>query len=83
MERSFTSNPKKRRTLWRVCYTSVVLVSAAAFTPLVIPSGVIEPELLGMPRTLWAGIVVTGLLVLLTYAATRVYPPETDPDGAE
>jgi len=42
-----------------------------------------EPALLGMPRTLWAGIVVTGLLVLLTYAATHVYPPEIDPENAE
>jgi len=83
VERSFASNTKKRRTLWRVCYTGVVLVSAAAFTPLVIPSGVMEPALLGMPRTLWAGIVVTGLLVLLTYAATHVYPPEIDPENAE
>lgn len=75
------SNVKQRRTLWRICYVSVMLLSAAAFTPLVIPSGVIEPVVFGMPRTLWAGILVTGLLVLLTYAAARVYPPDTDPEG--
>lgn len=72
-----------RRALWRVCYVSVILVSAVAFSPLVIPSGVSEPALLGMPRTLWTGIVITGLLVLLTYAATHVYPPEIDPENAE
>lgn len=69
--------------LWRACYLSVMLLSGVAFTPLVIPSGEIQPLVFGMPRTLWAGILVTGLLVLLTFAATRVYPPESNPDSAE
>lgn len=64
----------KRRLYWRLCYGGVFVLSVLAFTPLVIPSGVVQPIVLGMPYTLWVGILLTVVLVGLTYVATRLYP---------
>jgi hypothetical protein len=44
------------------------------FSPLVIPSGTYRPVVLGMPYTLWVGILVAVLTVGFTYGATRLYP---------
>ncbi|MEX2402106.1 MAG: hypothetical protein WD423_15150 [Rhodothermales bacterium] len=64
-------------------YAAAALVSAIAFTPLVIPSGVIEPWLFGMPRTMWAGIVVTITLVFLASLAAKLSPTDAeDPEDA-
>ena len=62
-------------TSWRICYGTVIVLSILTFTPLVIPAGVYRPMLWGVPYTLWVGILVTVLLVVLTYAATKVYHP--------
>ena len=69
------------RTPWRICVALVVLVSALTFTPLVIPAGVYRPELFGLPYTLWTSILVTVLLVLLTYVGTRVHPGRNSDDA--
>jgi len=50
-----------------------VLLCVLTFTPLVIPSGQFMPLLAGMPRTLWAGILIYIGLVLLTLIATSIY----------
>lgn len=68
-----------QRTIWRLCYLGVVLLSVITFTPLVLPLGTYEPMLFGVPYTLWTGIIVTVALVVLTYGATQVYPPNNDP----
>lgn len=65
-----------QRTLWRLSYTSVFILSVLTFTPLVIPIGQHEPMVFGIPYTLWTGVLVTIGLVGLTYMATRVYPPD-------
>lgn len=64
----------RKRLYWRLCYGGVVLLSVLTFTPLVIPSGVVQPRVFGMPYTLWVGILLTVVLVGLTYVATRLYP---------
>lgn len=56
----------KRTSVWRLCCVCSVLLCIIAFTPLVIPSQSVEPFLLGMPRTLWAGLVVSFGLVIVT-----------------
>ena len=50
---------------------AVVIIS---FTSLVIPENVYKPLLFGMPYSLWMGILVSLLLLLLTWAATRFHP---------
>ncbi len=60
--------------IWKACCIAAVVISVLTFTPLVTPKGVHQPELMGMPYTLWAGIIESILLVLLTYIGTRVHP---------
>ncbi len=63
----------KRPLYWRLCYLGVVVLCVLTFTPLVIPSGRFMPLVAGMPRTLWAGILIYIGLVLLTFIGTRIY----------
>jgi hypothetical protein len=64
----------KNNVYWRICNAAAILLSVLSFTSLVIPQGVYKPLLWGIPYTLWTGILVTVVLVLLTYIATRVHP---------
>ncbi len=66
------------QALWRLCYMAVVVLSVLTFTPLVLPLGTYEPMVMGVPYTLWTGILVALAFVVLTYVATRVYPPTND-----
>ena len=61
-------------TPWRICVALVIVISAITFTPLIIPVGEYQPELFGLPYTFWTSILITVLLVLLTYIGTRVHP---------
>ncbi len=60
------------QTLWKICCASAVVLAVLTFTPVITPSGVAEPELLGMPYTLWTGIVQAILLIVLTYIGTII-----------
>jgi len=65
---------------WKLCRLAALLLSALAFTPLVIPAGRYEPMLAGVPLTLWAGITVAFGLVLLTGIGARVHPGNKGPE---
>lgn len=65
---------KNKKRIWQITCALVVLFTALAFSPLVIPKGKYQPELLGLPYTLWMGIAVTIILVGLTYIGTKVHP---------
>lgn len=65
---------KKNILYWRICCVVAVILSILSFTPLVIPQGVHEPKLYGIPFTLWSGFLMTVALVILTYIATNVHP---------
>ena len=69
----------KRRLYWRLCYGATIVLSVVTFSPLVIPNGTYRPMLGGVPYTLWVGIVLTVLTVVLTYGATRFYPVHDAP----
>lgn len=60
--------------LWTFCKIAVGLLIMLTFSPLVTPAGVHEPALMGMPYTLWMGIIVAFLLVGITWIGTRVHP---------
>ena len=62
------------RTYWKLCCAGIVALSTLALSPIVIPQHVAEPLFFGMPRTLWAGILVTVLLVAVTAAGACVHP---------
>jgi len=60
-----------------------VIAAAAAlviltFTPVIIYPGKAEPALFSLPYTLWTSMVITVILVWLTYVASRLRDDEND-----
>ena len=55
-----------------ICGAVLVLV-IITFTPLVIPYGIYKPELVGLPYSLWIGILISIVLVVLTFISTRIF----------
>ena len=69
-----TQNMKdKKRQQWRILRTLAIVLCLLVFTPIVIPTGVFEPELFGVPYTLWTSFLITVALVVLTYLGTKVH----------
>ncbi|MGB3585844.1 MAG: hypothetical protein WBA23_04860 [Tunicatimonas sp.] len=69
------------KTYWYLCVAAAFLLSIITFTPLVIPAGVYEPMLFGIPYTLWVSFLVMILFVIITYIGTRVHPGRNDKDA--
>jgi len=65
---------KRKKRYWNICAALVVILSVLTFTPLIIPEGVYKPMLLGIPYSLWTSILITVLLVALTYVGAKVHP---------
>lgn len=57
--------------LWKLCRLAAILLSVSVFTPLVIPKSVFTPQLFGLPYTLWMGMIVYGVFMILI--ASGVY----------
>ena len=72
---------KPNARLWLWSKILAVVLSLLTFTPLIIPAGQHRPFFLGTPYTLWSGLLLTALLVLLTWVGTRVHPAEDEPDN--
>jgi hypothetical protein len=70
-----------RKAIWYACTAGVVLLCALCFSPLVIPAGESQPALMGLPRSLWLGLLLYIGVVLLTVIATRVHPEAGDRKG--
>jgi hypothetical protein len=73
-----TLTKKKQKLYWRITAVIAVILILITFTPLVIAPGKIEPKLFSMPYTLWVSILITILLVLLTYIGGRVHLKDKD-----
>ena len=70
---------KNSRSLYgKLCVTAALILVIFTFTPLVTPHGIYEPKLLGLPYTLWVGILITIGLVFLTFVATRIHQPNKE-----
>ncbi len=65
---------KRKTRYWRICTALVVLLIIITYTPLIIPSGVYKPMVLGIPYTLWTSFLITAALVLITYIGSKVHP---------
>lgn len=65
---------QKNKTAWYILVVSVIVLTIVTFTPLIIPRGVYQPELFGMPYTLWVSILITIGYVVLTFIGTKVHP---------
>ncbi len=59
---------------WKICCAIAVLLAILTFTPVITPAHRYTPMLLGLPYTLWTGILLGVTLILLTLVATRVHP---------
>ncbi len=70
--------PQPNSRAWKLCVALVITLSGLTFTPLVMPAGRFQPELFGIPYTLWVSFLLTVSLVLLTYIGTRVHPGRND-----
>lgn len=46
------------------------------FTPLILNPGKIEPKVLSMPFTLWTSILITVILVVLTFLVSKLQDNE-------
>lgn len=64
---------KKDRSLFlRILDGLAVAIFIASFSPLVIPQGESSPYLLGVPYTMWMGLLVSVLYVILAYIASTL-----------
>lgn len=51
-----------------------LVLGLITFTPLVIPYGLHRPVLFHLPYTLWTGLLVAIIFVLITWIAIRIHP---------
>lgn len=63
----------KNKLYWKITAAVAVLLIVLTFTPVVIAPGKITPTLFSMPYTLWMSILITFILVVLTYIGGRVH----------
>ena len=63
----------KLNNIWRLIVGAVLFCLALQFSPWVLDQNKFEPYFLGMPFTLWFGILITLLLVLLTAVGGYVF----------
>ena len=65
---------RTRKWIWRLLCTLAIGLTLLALSPVVIPEGRYQPELAGIPYTLWMGFLVSVLLVIVTYAGILFHP---------
>jgi len=63
-----------KKQIWNFCKIGAVVLIMVTFSPLVTPVAKHKPILMGMPYTLWTGIVVSVLLIGFTWLGTRIHP---------
>jgi hypothetical protein len=65
------------KQLWKSTRFGVIILSILIFTPLVIPKNEFKPELMGLPYTLWTGILAyfgyVTLILIGIFAHSRIY----------
>ena len=63
----------RQAKLWKFCLFIMTILTVLALSPLVISQGEFQPIILHLPRTLWAGLIIYILMVVVTLIATRSY----------
>jgi len=66
-------NNKQKRILRYFLVGIAILLVILTFTPVILNPGRIEPKLISLPYTLWSSILITIVLVLLSYLASRLH----------
>jgi hypothetical protein len=63
----------KHKMIFRYLLVGVALILVViTYTPVILHPGKIDPKFLSMPYTLWTSILITIVLVLLTYLVSRL-----------
>jgi len=65
---------KNVKVSWYIVVAIVILLTVITFTPVVTPEGQYQPELIGIPYTLWTGILVAIAIVGLTLYGSTICP---------
>jgi uncharacterized membrane protein len=63
-----------KQKVWILTAIVAILLSLITFTPMIIPLNHYKPEFMGMPYTLWAGILLMIAFILNTLVAIFVHP---------
>lgn len=66
----------KRLKIWTATIWAFFVTALITFSPLIIPKGVSEPFILGLPRTIWAGLMVSVIFLIITAIAAWASKPE-------
>jgi uncharacterized membrane protein len=69
-----------QKKLWLLCCILAALIAIAGFTPFAIPENTFHPQFMGMPYPLWISMLLSVLLVLLTFLGTLVHPGNSKTD---
>ncbi len=62
----------KRSNHWKIILPLTVFLAGLAFIPAVIPSGVEEPYLFSIPRTLWVSVSISISIYIVLVIAMLV-----------
>lgn len=63
---------KQRSTVLRILDSLAIMVFIASFSPLVIPENESTPYMFGIPYTMWMGLLVSILYVVLAYIVSTL-----------
>ncbi|MEN8156259.1 MAG: hypothetical protein ABFS10_04860 [Bacteroidota bacterium] len=63
----------RRKVLWWLIQAGVLVISVLVFTPVIIPNGKSAPELFHLPFTLWTGIIVYIVLIVINFVGVAVH----------
>lgn len=55
-----------KKNIWTICKVLFIALSILTFTSIVIPTEQANPTFLGLPRTLWIGLLISLSFILLT-----------------
>ena len=73
---SSSGKTRFRHILWRCCCGSALALTVLTFSPVILDSN--SARFLWLPSSLLVGLVVALGFLLLTVAASRSYPEDTD-----
>ncbi len=63
-----------KRKIWKLTAWTAVFLSILTFTPVIIPYHTFKPELMGIPYTLWTGILLMIAFIIVTWIGVIVHP---------
>lgn len=68
----------KRNLYWRISCGAAILLTILAYSPVVIPMGKSTPEFMGMPYTLWMGLLMSFVFLGVTYLGILFHPAKEE-----